>query len=110
MPKRTSDPQYLAARKALLKDSPLCHWCQRAQATEADHLVEHDRGGDNSLDNLVPACKPCNSARGQLYKARRDAQRQANRTVATGPLAAPFFSAEALPPTPKPQNPSLWFV
>ena len=60
MPKRTSDPTYLANRAALLADNPLCHWCKRAPATEADHLIEHDRGGTNDIDNLVPACKPCN--------------------------------------------------
>ena len=52
MPKRTSDPTYLANRAALLADNPLCHWCKRAPATEADHLIEHDRGGTNDIDNL----------------------------------------------------------
>jgi hypothetical protein len=96
MPKRTSDPTYLAARRAILQDNPTCHWCG-APATEADHLIEHDRGGTDTPDNLVPACKPCNSRRGNAYKAKRDAIRMANRTIATGPA---LFSHDQLPPTP----------
>ena len=49
MPKRTSDPTYLANRRAILTGSPLCHWCGNAQATEADHLIEHDRGGTDAV-------------------------------------------------------------
>ena len=36
---------YKDARHKLLRDEPLCHWCQKNKATEADHLVEHDAGG-----------------------------------------------------------------
>ena len=96
MPKRTSDPTYLAARRAILQDNPTCHWCG-APATEADHLIEHDRGGTDTPDNLVPACKPCNSRRGNAYKNKRDAIRLANRTIATGPA---LFSPDTTPPTP----------
>jgi 5-methylcytosine-specific restriction endonuclease McrA len=42
-------------------------------ASEADHLIEVDRGGDNSLDNMVSACRKCNATRGNQYRAARDA-------------------------------------
>ena len=45
---------YKDARHKLLRDEPLCHWCQKNVATEADHLVEHDAGG-SIADGLVPA-------------------------------------------------------
>ena len=61
MPKRTANPTYLANRRALLADKPDCHWCGTPNATEADHMLEHDAGGTDELDNLVPACKPCNA-------------------------------------------------
>ena len=96
MPKRTSDPTYLAARRAILQGDPPCHWCG-APATEADHLIEHDRGGTDTPDNLVPACKPCNSRRGNAYKNKRDAIRLANRTIATGPHAGTFFADDPPP-------------
>jgi hypothetical protein len=32
-----------------------------------DHVVPQCRGGTGSLDNLVPACVPCNNRRGLVY-------------------------------------------
>jgi 5-methylcytosine-specific restriction endonuclease McrA len=92
MTNRKRTPQYNQARKQLLAHNPPCHWCGGI-ATEADHLIEHDAGGNDSIDNLVPSCKPCNARRGQKYKETRDAQRQKNREQA-------FFGREANTPTP----------
>lgn len=94
MPKRTSDPAYRAARQALLASNPQCHWCGQP-ATEADHLIEYDRNPDGNADlsQMVPSCKPCNSRRGQTYKAKRDAAIKAKREQA-------FFGGNQLPPTP----------
>ena len=55
MPKRTSNPAYLTARKQILAGNPACYWCGNP-ATEADHIIEHDRGGTDTTDNLVPSC------------------------------------------------------
>ena len=71
---------YLANRKRLLADSPLCHWCNQREATAADHLVEPGRGGSHELDNLVPSCKPCNSRRGQAYGVHLQREQTANPT------------------------------
>ena len=59
-------------RKLILQDKPPCHWCNTNEANTADHLIEIDRWdhtqpGINSLDNLVPACRQCNSSRGARY-------------------------------------------
>lgn len=78
MPKRTSDATYRKARQELLKDKPYCHWCKKRLATTADHLIEHDRGGSDTIDNLVPACQTCNSQRGANYLAAKKAQRRHN--------------------------------
>jgi len=44
-----------------------CHWCGQ-QATTADHWpVGRDEGGPDTMDNLVPACRSCNSRRGAQY-------------------------------------------
>ena len=64
--------EYIANRKLILQDKPNCHWCNTRTATTADHLIEVDRWdhtqpGINALDNLVAACKPCNSSRGARY-------------------------------------------
>ena len=59
-------------RAVVLVPGALCHWCG-ATATECDHIIEHDRGGTDTLDNLVPACKRCNARRGAQYKANKQA-------------------------------------
>lgn len=74
---------YKQARAELLKDAPLCHWCQRRPATELDHLIERAQGG-TIADGYVAACKPCNSRRGARYQARTQAATIARRNAATG--------------------------
>ena len=42
----------------------LCHYCGRKfrfKELTMDHLVPLARGGRSSKDNLVPACKDCNT-------------------------------------------------
>ena len=42
----------------------LCHYCGRRfsyQQLTMDHLVPLSRGGRSTKDNLVPACKECNT-------------------------------------------------
>jgi hypothetical protein len=70
----TNDPTYKRNRKQLLADNPVCHWCGTNAATEADHLTPYVAGGSDDLENLVPACKPCNASRG----AKLGNQRRAN--------------------------------
>jgi hypothetical protein len=103
MPRRTSDPAYRAARQQLLAHNPACHWCGGI-ATEADHLIEHDRNPDGNADinNMVPSCKPCNARRGQQYKAKRDALIKQRREHAsnTNNTNQSFFATNTTPPTP----------
>jgi hypothetical protein len=99
----TDNTEYRNNRAALLKGQPLCHWCQRKTADTADHLVEVDRGGDNSLSNLVPACRECNSRRGTQYKSARDRQRIHDRAEATRTIAQRepiLYTASSSPPSP----------
>jgi 5-methylcytosine-specific restriction endonuclease McrA len=67
-----SGKEWQALRREFLADA-VCHWCRRAKATELDHIIELDRGGTNDPDNLVPACKKCNSRRGAEYLAKKRA-------------------------------------
>jgi 5-methylcytosine-specific restriction endonuclease McrA len=44
----------------------ICHHCGETfppKELTMDHLVPVIRGGKSTKDNLVPSCKPCNSAR-----------------------------------------------
>jgi hypothetical protein len=82
----TDDLNYRRNRQTLLANNPPCHWCgkygTKTNPMTADHLIEFDRGGSDDLDNLVPACRNCNSKRGAIYKAKRDALKIQNRNAA----------------------------
>ncbi len=81
------DPRWKALRQQVLAEEPTCHWCHRAPSTQADHVIELDRGGD-PFDrlNIVGSCAPCNSARGARYVNRKTAQRIQTRREATKPF------------------------
>ena len=91
----STDPAYAAARKALLADNPICHWCRRRPATEADHLIEVDREGTHQ-DGMVPSCKPCNAARGATYRNKKVAAAKQARNKALTDFLHPTQS----PPIP----------
>lgn len=62
---------YRKNRRIVLEGSPLCAICRKRRATTADHIVPVSWGGDHSLENLRPACGPCNFSRGAKGKRRR---------------------------------------
>jgi hypothetical protein len=72
--------EYKRARADLLAGNPLCHWCKRKPATQADHLIEVDRGGSHT-DGMVPSCGPCNARRGAQHLNRK---RQHQQNVRNG--------------------------
>lgn len=51
-------------RYVLLTQGTVCWLCGHANARTADHVVPRSAGGDDSPENLRPACGPCNSRRG----------------------------------------------
>lgn len=59
---RGYDHAYRKRRAVLLRGNPPCFYCGRP-ATTADHVVPTSKGG-GSRGNLVPACTPCNSRKG----------------------------------------------
>lgn len=60
-----------ALKHALNKHGGTCFYCKIATAAETsvnftqDHLEPKALGGKSDLSNLVVACKPCNSSKGQ---------------------------------------------
>lgn len=65
----------------------VCHLklpgCTR-RATTKDHLIPYSHGGSDALSNLRPACKPCNSKRGNMILSGYGAR----IVVVIGPPAA----------------------
>lgn len=97
--RRTFTEEYKRNRKELLRDHPTCHWCKRRPATEADHVIPHDAGGPDTLDNLVPACKPCNSERGTRYLNAKRTRTQQERNKAIKDQQV-FFVDSSITPSP----------
>lgn len=67
------------AKRILVRDRYVCHWCH-GTATTADHLIALVDGGGHEDWNLVAACQPCNSRRGAQLVARRAQLRRAGVT------------------------------
>ena len=88
-------------RRVLEEEQHICHWCGN-KATQVDHLIEIDRDPELALErsNLVASCQPCNSRRGNAYRAKKQAQKRLQRDT---PNAAFFGSDET--PTPPPLFP-----
>ena len=100
----TNNKTYAANRRLLLKDNPVCHWCQTRAADTADHLTPYVLGGDDSLDNLVPACRSCNSSRGAKLGNQRRAR--GNPTTKSEPQPQPSGGINPV----KPNNGNKFFL
>lgn len=61
--------EYQRNRKLLLASKPPCFRCGGV-ATTADHILPKSRGGGPELTNLRPACRRCNSSRGNRTVTR----------------------------------------
>lgn len=52
-------------RHSLKKGRRRCHYCrEERRGRTVDHIVPLARGGSNRKENLIPACGPCNQAKG----------------------------------------------
>lgn len=53
----------------------VCAYCGASGEMEADHRLPISRGGSNKIDNILPACRPCNRSKHSLtdqeFRARR---------------------------------------
>lgn len=78
-----------------------CAYCLKPMAkVTMDHMDPISRGGVHAIENLVPACAPCNTSKSnrtllemlvlqqRLEKARHRSPRNARRTTAAGPASA----------------------
>ena len=65
----------LVLRAAVMtRDGGVCRYCGQP-ATVVDHLFPVCRGGENSLENLVASCGPCNAKASGLYFATFEARK-----------------------------------
>lgn len=64
--KRTA-PAPAVKALAMLKTYGRCAYCGKKLGDENltfDHIIPYSQGGQNSIDNLYPACQACNQMRG----------------------------------------------
>ena len=56
-----------------------CAYCGERAALEPDHRIPRGRGGSNSIENILPACRRCNQRKALLtekeFRARLAAER-----------------------------------
>jgi len=62
----------LSKRNIFARDNWTCQYCQTqtfGNSGTIDHVIPRSRGGEYSWDNLVTACKSCNSKKGNKTPA-----------------------------------------
>ncbi len=52
----------LSRRAVFVRDEFECQYCGRP-AENVDHVIPKSRGGGHTWDNVVAACRPCNSSK-----------------------------------------------
>lgn len=57
----------------LRRDGHSCRWCGSTDDVEVDHIVSRRCGGAHHPRNLRALCGPCNSTKGAVVDARREA-------------------------------------
>jgi 5-methylcytosine-specific restriction endonuclease McrA len=61
-------PVHLTRSNLMLRDHHQCQYCGRrpgVRELDVDHVIPRSRGGGDSWDNLVVACRPCNLRKGR---------------------------------------------
>ena len=84
-------------RQVLNEEQHICHWCGK-KATQVDHLIEVDRDPSLALErtNLVASCQPCNSRRGNAYRAKKQALKRIEKDTPN----ELFFGSDKTPTPP----------
>ena len=62
--------QYQYNRRLILTSHPPCALCGDPGADTVDHILPVSKGGTAALENLRPAHRKCNSARGDKLAVR----------------------------------------
>lgn len=58
------------SKAVIERDGGICHYCGD-EATTADHVIPRSLGGSDDMDNLVAACRSCNSRKGTKVRVRQ---------------------------------------
>jgi 5-methylcytosine-specific restriction endonuclease McrA len=96
----------LSRRGVFARDAHRCQYCNRP-AENLDHVIPRSRGGEHTWENVVAACRPCNTRKENrllhetdLRLRRRPVAPHASWLVTHGgpidPAWQPYLPSEAL--------------
>ena len=60
----TEIPSFYEDERAKLDHNNSCSYCGRTTRLDLDHLIPRLKGGTDTADNLIYACRSCNSSKG----------------------------------------------
>tara|TARA_B100002019_G_C21018836_1_gene473727 strand:- start:117 stop:590 length:474 start_codon:yes stop_codon:yes gene_type:complete len=64
IPFRKMNDMYPTRNLIYKRDKNKCQYCGSTKSLTIDHVIPKSRGGDDSWENLVVACSPCNVKKG----------------------------------------------
>ena len=64
---RSSDAKRMFRESIKARDGHKCVYCGSSENLTVDHIRPKSKGGTNTADNLVTACRPCNQAKGSMH-------------------------------------------
>ena len=64
---RSSDAKRMFRENIKARDGHKCVYCGSTENLTVDHVRPKSKGGTDTADNLVTACRPCNQAKGSMH-------------------------------------------
>ena len=61
---KTQIPSFYEDERARIGNNNNCLYCGATTRLSVDHLIPRLEGGTDNADNLIPACRSCNSSKG----------------------------------------------
>lgn len=64
---RSSDAKRMFRESIKDRDGHKCVYCGSSENLTIDHVRPKSKGGTDTADNCVTACRPCNQAKGSMH-------------------------------------------
>jgi 5-methylcytosine-specific restriction endonuclease McrA len=91
----------MSRRAIFARDGHRCQYCGSDRHLTIDHVVPRSQGGDDSWENVVAACAPCNLKKGDRLPHHAD-MRLARRPRAPEPFSFVFMYVDDIHDTWRP--------
>ena len=64
---RSGDAKRMWRESIKARDGHKCVYCGSSENLTIDHVRPKSKGGTDTADNCVTACRPCNQAKGSMH-------------------------------------------